>query len=656
MVNKKDKRPKIGQESSNPFELLERKKHSHKVSNSSGKSRFLKKYQDDSNIYQYTSKKSQKLQLYNLKEPINLTHKNQPIEEHYESDLEGSSDGDIDLRGDYTNIPQALENYKREKEITKRDKQDQQNLLSKIDSQFNDLDLSQFYKPTKGSLEYYKNPDEKPKKLDKYDLNLRDLQFNKPSVSENLELTKKFKSSTSVDERCDIVKKIVTSNETYATFSGDYVRGTTASIIDVLRSQNPDKFCHYFDVFIKGLNYLYRHNPKEYKAYFTKEVECLLESIENGVGYTLEAILLVYMIAKVCKVDSDYYQLSLLVVEEWLKCFVRDTNHIEKDDVETWTVVKLLLALTYSLVLDGEFYMPYFYHFCMKICKIVNYKVEFVPQVLTLVKITLNMLLKNGCHINPAILQILMPHLDTISDNYKDINVINDYNTGLKSFIQDILSKEPERRSLDVYNTPKIKFELPKIKFTKKFSKDRIYTKNQEKSEYKSLKRQLLQNTFAEIERNSKLRLEKRLKSQQRYKEVVRNAMLEQDMLKKLATTEMIISKIRFFGTLSLHKFNKLASTQLRNLYEHLELLDDVDALEFDGTVLNVELANRKMIVVNKHEPSQQIWYSSFTGVDYFDYSDNKWTSSRSGHTLTSLIADDVYKAIGQNVDFSKSS
>ncbi|XP_954960.1 uncharacterized protein TA03660 [Theileria annulata] len=102
----------------------------------------------------------------------------------------------------------------------------------------------------------------------------------------------------------------------------------------------------------------------------------------------------------------------------------------------------------------------------------------------------------------------------------------------------------------------------------------------------------------------------------------------------------MMIGKLRFFGT-NLFKFNKLASNQLQTIYEKLEYLDEIDNLEFDGSILNIQFHNNKFILINKHEPSQKLWYSSFSGsifanhydlgLDYFQYQDDKWISTRSG-------------------------
>ncbi|KAF5153111.1 Frataxin-like domain protein [Theileria parva strain Muguga] len=113
----------------------------------------------------------------------------------------------------------------------------------------------------------------------------------------------------------------------------------------------------------------------------------------------------------------------------------------------------------------------------------------------------------------------------------------------------------------------------------------------------------------------------------------------------------MMLNKLRFFGT-NLFKFNKLASNQLQAIYEKLEYLDEIDNLEFDGSILNIQFHNNKFILINKHEPSQKLWYSSFSGLDYFQYQDDKWISTRSGLCMFNILSNDIYKAVGVDIKF----
>ncbi|KAK1939624.1 hypothetical protein X943_001661 [Babesia divergens] len=107
----------------------------------------------------------------------------------------------------------------------------------------------------------------------------------------------------------------------------------------------------------------------------------------------------------------------------------------------------------------------------------------------------------------------------------------------------------------------------------------------------------------------------------------------------------------RFFGSVNLYKFNEAALNQLQALHDSLERVDDIATLSFDGTVLTAEIDQKHYIVINKHEASQQIWYSSFSGVDYFAKMGDKWLSNRSGRELNSVVSEDVSKATGRSLE-----
>ncbi|CDR97574.1 -Protein CyaY [Babesia bigemina] len=108
-----------------------------------------------------------------------------------------------------------------------------------------------------------------------------------------------------------------------------------------------------------------------------------------------------------------------------------------------------------------------------------------------------------------------------------------------------------------------------------------------------------------------------------------------------------------FSGVANLHRFNEAALNQLQALHDTLETVDDISSISFDGTVLTAEIDPKQYIVLNKHEASQQIWYSSFNGVDYFDIEDGKWLSRRTGRHLDAVLKYDVQQATGKAVDFA---
>lgn len=105
---------------------------------------------DEGLFSQTFNRKAQKLQLYNLNEPIQLTHKSEPIEDHYEDDVSDHSEDDFRYSGDIRNLPQALEEHKQRREIERQVKESQRHLLSKLDSEFEHLDLAKFMRPKRG--------------------------------------------------------------------------------------------------------------------------------------------------------------------------------------------------------------------------------------------------------------------------------------------------------------------------------------------------------------------------------------------------------------------------------------------------------------------------------------------------------------------------
>lgn len=104
------------------------------------------------------------------------------------------------------------------------------------------------------------------------------------------------------------------------------------------------------------------------------------------------------------------------------------------------------------------------------------------------------------------------------------------------------------------------------------------------------------------------------------------------------------------FSSKSIGHFEEKASHQLRRIYEGLEMVDDIETIEFDGSVLAIGIGVNRNILINRHGPSQQLWYSSFSGVDYFGERAGGWISQRSGKSLCELISEDLFKATGKEI------
>ena len=77
--------------------------------------------------------------------------------------------------------------------------------------------------------------------------------------------------------------------------------------------------------------------------------------------------------------------------------------------------------------------------------------------------------------------------------------------------------------------------------------------------------------------------------------------------------------------------FHNIADETLENLSEALEDADDEGSLEvdFEGGILNIEIASGKKYVINKHAAMKQIWMASpFSGASHFSYVGNRWKTS----------------------------
>ncbi|UKJ89007.2 hypothetical protein MACJ_002253 [Theileria orientalis] len=646
MSKKKSKKPKIGNTAPNPFERFDSKKINKELNlskNTKNKSKFIKKFKDSQLVYDRSSKKSRKLQLYNLNDNFTLTHKNEPIDNNYESDLDPSSDEEFDVKGDYSNISETYKQYKELREQSRRDKEHQRSLLSKLDKDFEGLDFSQFYKPTKNTREYLKTQ-EKPQKLDEYESNLKQLQLNRTTSEFSIDLVREYRSCSKVEDRVVVVNRIIKSDTILPNFAQDYLKGYLESLSEYLEKEDTSNFGSYLDTFSRGFLHLSNKNQKEYKVC----LEDQLESIES-LDKELTKYLLIFLVVKTVELNTHIYKHTLLLLENYSKALYGEllkgkSGHKNQQLAQ----IKLLLVISYNCIIESGYYIPYFYHLSIKTCTLSETPIDLVLAILKTVKITLNILFKNDCNISSILKYIIVPSLTDIQDQFEhkkntltvEEDKIKEF-IEFKEYIEGLTNIKYPTKSLDIYNTEKLKVEYPRIKTYKsedkreKKSKGEKYSKKGEKrdrEEYKTLKRALIRETLIKADQSSQKRAKQRLETERRYKEVVRNAYMEQEMLKKLSTTKemMFLSKLRLFST-NLYKFNKLATSKLQDIYDKLEFVDEVDTLEFDGSVLNVEFNNNKYILINKHEPSQQLWYSSFTGVDYFQFENDKWVSTNTG-------------------------
>jgi len=78
-------------------------------------------------------------------------------------------------------------------------------------------------------------------------------------------------------------------------------------------------------------------------------------------------------------------------------------------------------------------------------------------------------------------------------------------------------------------------------------------------------------------------------------------------------------------------KFHILADELLQDILDKIEEISEFDTDYLSGT-LEIECDDGKKYVINKHEPTRQIWFSSpFSGAAKFSYDENEqnWSNQR---------------------------
>ena len=92
--------------------------------------------------------------------------------------------------------------------------------------------------------------------------------------------------------------------------------------------------------------------------------------------------------------------------------------------------------------------------------------------------------------------------------------------------------------------------------------------------------------------------------------------------------------------------FDKIADDTLKNIFESLEKLDESGEIECDliDDILTIEDDEEQQFIINKHQASGQIWYSSpISGGVHFSYDSNskKWKTSK-GQELYIMLKEEI--------------
>jgi len=100
--------------------------------------------------------------------------------------------------------------------------------------------------------------------------------------------------------------------------------------------------------------------------------------------------------------------------------------------------------------------------------------------------------------------------------------------------------------------------------------------------------------------------------------------------------------------------FHQHADKLLLSLMEALEDFDTIEVDLIDG-ILTIGLEYGREIVINKHEPTEQIWLSSpLSGASHFAYTqdDDEWNNTRGGESFTKKMSDELVKLVNINITF----
>lgn len=100
--------------------------------------------------------------------------------------------------------------------------------------------------------------------------------------------------------------------------------------------------------------------------------------------------------------------------------------------------------------------------------------------------------------------------------------------------------------------------------------------------------------------------------------------------------------------------FSRLSGDMLNHLEQGLIDADvDADPAFVSEGVLEVEFADGGKMVINRHDPSQEIWLAARTGAHHFRWNGNHWLDTRSGEELCAAVSRLASVMAGRPVEIS---
>ena len=100
-------------------------------------------------------------------------------------------------------------------------------------------------------------------------------------------------------------------------------------------------------------------------------------------------------------------------------------------------------------------------------------------------------------------------------------------------------------------------------------------------------------------------------------------------------------------------EFHRLADDFYQLLTEKVDPYEDDIEWEINGSVLELEFADRSKIIINRQEPLHQIWVATKFIGHHFVYRAGTWIDNREGGELFSFLSAAIAKQSGITVSLT---
>jgi CyaY protein len=99
-------------------------------------------------------------------------------------------------------------------------------------------------------------------------------------------------------------------------------------------------------------------------------------------------------------------------------------------------------------------------------------------------------------------------------------------------------------------------------------------------------------------------------------------------------------------------EFNILAEAAIKQIEAGLEASGaDLDFAQVSAGVLEIELADRSKIIVNRHAAAQEMWVAARSGGFHFRWDGAAWRDTRTGGELMADLSALISAQAGEAID-----